>query len=330
MGGAGWLASLGAQQDRDSRATIAAAIEAGVNWIDTAPYYGLGHAEEVIGDCLAALPVQDRPMVFTKCGIVWESAHEPPAEVLSPDSIRKECETSLRRLRVERLDLLQVHWPATDGTAIEDSWAALADLVDEGKVRWIGVSNFDNSLLDRCERIRHVDTLQPPFSLLRRDAAAELIPWCHRHATAVLVYSPLESGLLADAYTPKRVADLAPTDVRLERTSVFCEPAFTRNLSFVERLRALAAELGFTVPELASAWVLSWPGVTAAILGARTPAQLAAWSRSGSLRLDVETLASIAEALEATGAGSGPLLPPLEPTESERSMTCNTESSEDR
>jgi len=311
MGGEGWLASLGAQFDRDSRATLRAALDAGINWIDTAPYYGLGHAEEVIGEFLTTLPASDRPMVFTKCGVIWRTADEQPLEILTPASIRRECEDSLRRLRVERLDLLQVHWPATDGTPVEESWSTLAQLVTEGKVRWIGVSNFDVDLLRRCEAIRHVDTLQPPFSLLRRDAANELIPWCDEHGTAVLVYSPLESGVLADAYNHARVAQLAPDDVRLERFEVFREPALSRSLAFVSRLRSIAEGLGCTVPALAAAWVLNWPGVTAAILGARTPLQLAAWSGCDSIRLDRGTSLLIADALRETGAGSGPLAAPL-------------------
>jgi aryl-alcohol dehydrogenase-like predicted oxidoreductase len=255
------------------------------------------------------MPEADRPLVFTKCGIVWSSAHEPPTEVLTPESLRRECEDSLRRLRVERLDLLQIHWPATDGTPVEESWGTLADLVDEGKVRWIGVSNFDVGLLDRCERIRHVDTLQPPFSLLRRRTASELLPWCREHRTAVLAYSPLESGVLAGAYSAERVAALAPDDVRQERVEVFGPVALERNLGLVERLREIAAGLGCTLPELAAAWVLSWPGVTSAILGARTPAQLEQWCRAGSVRLDAPALDAVAEALTSTGAGIGPVHP---------------------
>ena len=163
MGGAGWPASLGAQYDHDSLATMAAAMAAGINWIDTAPYYGLGHAEELIGRWIAALPADERPMVFTKCGVVWESATVQPREILSPSNIRRECEDSLRRLGVERLDLLQAHWPTTDDTPVQESWATLADLVQEGKTRWIGVSNFDVELLTLCEQIRHVDTLSRRF-----------------------------------------------------------------------------------------------------------------------------------------------------------------------
>jgi aryl-alcohol dehydrogenase-like predicted oxidoreductase len=313
MGGAGWLASLGSQEDRDSLATMEAATAAGINWIDTAPYYGLGHAEEVIGRYLSGVPEDERPMVFTKCGIIWESATVEPKEILSPSSIRREVEESLRRLGVDRLDLLQVHWPATDGTPVQESWTALAELVDEGKARWIGVSNFDVELLEACERIRHVDTLQPPFSLLRRGAGSELIPWCRDHGTAVLVYSPLESGLLAGSFTRERVAGLARGDVRLEREAVFCEPALSRNLEFVAALNNVAARLGLNLAELAAAWVIAWPGVTGAILGARTPRQLRQWTRAASVHLDQESLAEIADLLLAFDVGNGPVSP--EPVE---------------
>jgi aryl-alcohol dehydrogenase-like predicted oxidoreductase len=309
MGGAGWQASLGTQADDDSHRVIKAAIEAGINWIDTAPVYGLGHAEEVVGTALRSLPRGDRPMVFTKCGIVWDDRESPTREVLSRANIRAECHASLRRLGVPELDLLQIHWPATDGTAVEESWAAMAELATEGLTRWIGVSNFDTTLLDRCERIRHVDTLQPPFSLLRRGAAADLIPWCTQHGTAVLAYSPLESGMLAGSYTERRALELGPQDVRLERPEVFCEPDLTRNLALARCLAKIARRHGRTEAELACGWVLSWPGVTAAILGARTERQLAGWSGHGSETLPRALISEISEALVATAAGSGPISP---------------------
>jgi aryl-alcohol dehydrogenase-like predicted oxidoreductase len=307
MGGAGWQASLGAQADTDSAAVITAAAEAGVNWIDTAPYYGLGHVEELIGSALRSMAGSDRPMVFTKCGIVWDDREAPPRELVTRANIRAECEGSLRRLGVPQLDLLQIHWPATDGTPVEESWGAMAELADQGLTRWIGVSNFGPGLLDRCERIRHVDTLQPSFSLLRRGAGADVIPWCADHGTAVLAYSPLETGMLAGGYSRSRAAGLDPGDVRLERASIFCEPDLSRNLALVDRLAGIAARGGLTLAELAAGWVLSWPGVTAAILGARTPAQLTGWSAHGSETLPGGLIAEITEALVATGAGAGPV-----------------------
>jgi aryl-alcohol dehydrogenase-like predicted oxidoreductase len=307
MGGSGWVASLGPQDDGDSMRTIAAALEAGINWIDTAPVYGLGRAEEVIGAALAAMPDDERPLVFTKCGLIWGEDGDP-REILSPASIRRECDASLRRLRRERLDLLQVHWPAQDGTPVEESWAAMADLVTAGKVRWIGVSNYDVAMLDLCERIRHVDTLQPSFSMLRRTAGEDLIPWCVAHGTAVLAYSPLESGLLAGSFTADRVAGLDTEDVRLERT-IFRPAGLARSLDAVARLRAIAAEAGWSLAELACAWALDWPGVTAIICGARTPRQLSGWVRAAGLELAPELRDAITEALVATGAGSGPVRP---------------------
>src|SRR5829696_789741 len=172
IGGGGWQGGWGARDDRDSIAAIQHAVASGINWVDTAPAYGLGHAEEVVGAAVAQLPEADRPLIFTKCGLVWADGETTVSNVLAAASVRRECEASLRRLRVERLDLLQIHWRATDGTAPEDSWATMGGLVDEGKVRAIGVSNYDLKLLERCDEIRHVDTYQPELNMLRRDATA--------------------------------------------------------------------------------------------------------------------------------------------------------------
>jgi aryl-alcohol dehydrogenase-like predicted oxidoreductase len=308
MGGNGYLASLGKQSDADSREVITAAISAGVNWIDTAPYYGLGHAEELVGKAVRRLPARDRPMIFTKCGVAWGDPNQPSWEVSTPAAIRGECEASLRRLGVSELDLLQIHWPDHD-TPIEDTWGAMAELAAAGLTRWIGVSNFNVALLDRCEVIRHVDTLQPPFSMLRRSAAEQLIPWCVAHRTAVLAYSPLETGMLAGSFTRERVAALLPADVRLERAEVFAEPQLSRCLDLVDHLTELAAKLGRSLAELASGWVLSWPGVSAAIVGARTAEQLTSWSALGSCPLPGDVMREIARLLEVTAAGAGPVHP---------------------
>jgi aryl-alcohol dehydrogenase-like predicted oxidoreductase len=309
MGGGGYLASIGEQPDADSREVIAAAVEAGINWLDTAPYYGLGHAEELAGRALRSLPEPDRPMVFTKCGVVWDDPDEPSWEVLSPGSIRRQCAESLRRLGVAEIDLLQIHWPEIGGTPVEESWGAMAELAAAGLTRWIGVSNFDVGLLDRCEVIRHVDTLQPPFSMLRRSAAEQLIPWCVAHGTTVLAYSPLETGMLAGSVTRERVATFGPRDVRLERREVFTEPQLSRCLELVGALREVAGPLRRSLAELASGWVLSWPGVSAAILGARTRQQLASWAGQGAEELPAGIMARIAVLLEQTGAGVGPVRP---------------------
>src|SRR5262245_19138546 len=216
IGGGGWAFGWGPQDDAQSIATIRHAAERGINWIDTAAVYGLGHSEEVVRRALAEVPAGERPYVFTKCGMVWDEDDRmaSPRQVLRPESIRRECEASLRRLGVERIDLYQFHWPDESGTPVEDSWAEMVRLVDEGKVRAAGVSNFDVALLERCESIRHVDSLQPPFSLIRRRAAETEIPWCAAHGTGVIVYSPMQSGILTDRFTEERVRSFPEDDWR--------------------------------------------------------------------------------------------------------------------
>ena len=189
IGGGGWAFGWGPQDDAESVATMRHALDLGINWIDTAAVYGLGHSEELVGRLLRELPAARRPLIFTKCGLIWND-RDPMAEAsrdLRPSSIRKECEASLRRLGIERIDLYQFHWPDETGTAIEDSWAEMIRLVDEGKVRCPGVSNFNVKLLSGCESLRHVDSLQPPFSLVRRDVAGAEIPWCASTAPVSLV-----------------------------------------------------------------------------------------------------------------------------------------------
>ncbi len=311
IGGGDWQGGWGPQDDRESIAAIHHAVEQGINWIDTAPAYGLGHAEEVVGQAVAQLPEDQRPFVFTKCGLVWAEGETTVSNVLAADSVRRECESSLRRLRLERLDLLQIHWPATDGTLPEDSWATMAELVDEGKVGAIGVSNYDIDLLERCEEVRHVDTYQPELNLLRREAGAEAIPWCARRDTGVIVYSPMRSGLLTGRFSAERAASLPDDDWRGGDPD-FREPALSRNLALVERLDAIAGGLGASLPELAVAWTLAWPGVTGAIVGARRPEQLDGWIGAATLDLDDDALDAIAAALEESGAGAGPTRPHVE------------------
>src|SRR5688572_9228276 len=220
IGGGGWSFGWGPQEDESSIAAIRRAVDSGVNWIDTAAVYGLGHSEEVVARALASIPPSERPYVFTKGGLVWSEADRfaPAMRVLRPASIRAECEASLRRLGVERIDLYQFHRPDEVGTPVEDSWSEMMRLIEEGKVRLAGVSNFDVSLLERCEALRHVDSLQPPLSLVRREAAGAEIPWCERHGTGVIVYSPLQSGLLTDGFSAGRVATMADDDWRRHST----------------------------------------------------------------------------------------------------------------
>ena len=310
LGGSDWAFGWGPQDDAQSVATMRHAIELGVNWIDTAAVYGLGHSEEVVGRLLRELPVASRPHVFTKCGLVWDERNRmaPPRRVLRPDSIRRECEASLRRLGVERIDLYQFHWPDDTGTAVEDSWAEMAKLVQEGKVRAAGVSNFDVALLERSEAVRHVDSLQPPFSLINRAAAEREIPWCAQHQTGVIVYSPMHSGLLTDSFSEERVSTMAQDDWR-RRARDFQEPNLGRNLRLRDSLRSIARRRETSVSAVAVAWTLSWTGVTGAIVGARSPSQVDGWIRAGSLVLDDQELDQIASAVIDTDAGAGPVRP---------------------
>lgn len=308
IGGGEWQGGWGPQDDAESIAAIIHAVDRGISWIDTAPAYGFGRAEDVVGRALNKVPADEWPLVFTKCGLVWEEGQKGFSNVLSPESIRAECEASLRRLAAERIDLLQIHWPGEDGTPIEESWATMAALVDEGKVRAIGVSNFDVDLLEACERIRHVDTVQPQLNLLERDAGAEVIPWCEAHGTGVIVYSPMRSGLLSGRFSEERAAKLPDDDWRSTHED-FQPPGLARNLELVERLRPLAEDAGASVAQLAIAWALAWPGVTGAIVGARTPDQVDGWIGAASVVVDVGLRAEIERALEETGAGSGPIRP---------------------
>jgi aryl-alcohol dehydrogenase-like predicted oxidoreductase len=310
LGGGDWAYSWGPQDDNVSIATMRHALELGVNWIDTAAVYGLGHSEEVVGSLLRELPAARRPLVFTKCGLVWDERNRKaePKRVLKPESIRRECEASLQRLGVEHIDLYQFHWPDEVGTPVEKSWEEMAHLVGEGKVRMAGVSNFDVPLLERCEAILHVDSLQPPFSLINRNAAAREIPWCAAHGTGVICYSPMQSGLLTDSFTTEKMATLAKDDWR-HRHPNFQEPNLSRNLALRDALRPIAKRHGTTVSAVAVAWVIAWPGVTGAIVGARSAEQVDGWIAAAELKLTSEDLEEIAEAIQRTGAGSGPTMP---------------------
>jgi aryl-alcohol dehydrogenase-like predicted oxidoreductase len=310
VGGGGWAFGWGPQDDEASLAAMRCAVERGVNWIDTAAVYGLGHSEEVVGRLLRALPAAERPLVFTKCGLQWDDRNPmvQAKRILRPEAIRADCEASLRRLGVERIDLFQFHWPDESGTPVEDSWAALGRLVEEGKVRAAGVSNFNLELLERCEAVRRVDSLQPPFSLIRRGAAEREIPWCAKHRTGVIVYSPMQSGLLTESFDAARVARLAPDDWR-RRGPEFQPPNLGRNLALRDALRPVAARHGVSVSAVAVAWTLAWPGVTGAIVGARSPEQVDGWIAAASLSLQAADLDEIAAALGRTGAGTGPTRP---------------------
>jgi aryl-alcohol dehydrogenase-like predicted oxidoreductase len=300
--GGPWRFGWGPVDDAESIAAIRRAVDEGINWIDTAAVYGLGHGEEIVGQALEGHATRDELFVCTKCGRKTKSDGTPYGD-LRPQSIRAECEASLRRLGVERIDLYQVHWPDKDsGTPLEDSWSVMAELVDEGKVRWIGASNFDVGQLERCEAIRHVDSLQPPLSMINRQALRDVIPWAAEHQTGVIVYSPMASGLLSGSFDRDRLERLPADDMRLRRPE-FTEPWLSKNLALVERLREVAEGLGCTVAELALAWALAQDGVTGAIVGARRPAQLDGWIGAAQLELSEAVQGTIDDAIAETGAG---------------------------
>jgi aryl-alcohol dehydrogenase-like predicted oxidoreductase len=304
-GGGGWAFGWGPQDDEESIAAMRRAIDLGVGWIDTAAVYGLGHSEEVVGRFLRDLGPADRPLVFTKCGLEWDPQNRgaTPVRTLRPARIRAECEASLRRLGVDRIDLYQFHWPDETGIAIEDSWAEMTRLVEEGKARLAGLSNFSVALLERCAAIRHVDSLQSPFSLIRRDLAASEIPWCASHGVGVLCYSPMQAGLLTDTFSPERVEAFAPDDWR-RRSPLFQEPQLSANLALRDALRPVARRHGTTVSAVAVAWVLACPGVTGAIVGARSGRQVDGWIDAARTALTPEDMAEIEKAVETSRAGT--------------------------
>ena len=307
-GGGEW----GPQDDQASLGAMSKAIDSGINWIDTAPIYGHGHSEEVVRRFLSGRRGNDRPYIFTKCGLVWDKKNRDDVKrVLTPDSIRRECEASLKRLGVERIDLYQFHWPDdSTNTAVETSWRVMEMLQQEGKIRYCAVSNFDVPLLRRIDALHHVESLQPPFSLIRRDVAAAEIPWCHAHRTGVIVYSPQQAGLLTDSFSVERVKQMAPEDWRRKNAN-FQTPHLERNLQLRDSLRPIAARHDTTVGAIAVAWTLAWPGVTAAIVGARNAEQVEGWLAAATLTLTAADLDDIARAIDKTGVGTGPTHPPL-------------------
>ncbi len=288
LGGGGWQYAWGPQKDKDSIAAIRRALEAGVNWIDTAAAYGLGHAEKVVKKALRGL--SERPYVFTKCGLVWDGSGTIES-CLTEKSIRKEVEGSLNRLGVDVIDLYQIHWPRPP-EAVEEAWSTLSKLKDEGKVRYIGVSNFDLEQLRQAEAIAPVTSLQPPYSVLDREIEADLLTHAREHRIGVIAYSPLKNGLLAGKITRNTIDDLPDDDWR-KRASHFQEPELSRNLATAEALASIGRELSRTPAEIAIAWVLHNPAVTGAIVGARNPDQVDGFIRADSIRLSDEHVARI-------------------------------------
>jgi aryl-alcohol dehydrogenase-like predicted oxidoreductase len=300
IGGSGWQFAWGSQDDNDSIAAIHRALELSVNWIDTAAVYGLGHSEEVVARALKSWP-GPRPYVFTKCGLRWD-ARGNVRKVLNADSIRREVEDSLRRLSVEVIDLYQIHWPPdSDSVELEEGWSTLASLQREGKVRWIGVSNFSVQQLPRAQAVASVTSLQPRYSLVHREVEDQVLPYCRQENIGVIVYSPMASGLLTGAMTRERAARLSKDDWRRTHPD-FTEPNLSRNLGLVERLRHIARRHNRSAGEVAIAWTLHNAAVTGAIVGARNAHQAEGVMRAGELRLTDEDVREIETFVAGTAA----------------------------
>jgi aryl-alcohol dehydrogenase-like predicted oxidoreductase len=288
MGGGGWAFAWGPQDDDDSVAAIHAALDQGINWIDTAAVYGLGHSEEVVARALKGR--SHKPFVFTKCERVWNERREI-GKSLKADSIRREVEASLRRLQLDVIDLYQIHWPEPEED-IEEGWTAMANLQREGKVRWIGVSNFNPSQMERCRAIAPITSLQPPYSAISPEVAAETLPYCAQHNIGAIVYSPMKSGLLTGAMTKERVAALPADDFR-RNALAFQEPHLSKNLKLADLMKAIGARHGRSAGEVAIAWTLRNPAVTAAIVGMRSAAQVEGVIGAMEFRLNADEVEEI-------------------------------------
>jgi aryl-alcohol dehydrogenase-like predicted oxidoreductase len=297
MGGAGWKFSWGEQDDSDSEAAIRAAVDVGMNWVDTAAVYGLGHSEEVVGKAIRGLT--RRPYIFTKCERNWNEKGEIYSS-LKAETIRKECESSLRRLGVNVIDLYQIHWPDPEAD-LEEGWTAMAKLKEEGKVRWIGVSNFNVEQLKRAQKIAPVTSLQPPYSLLMRKAEPEILPFAKANQIGVIVYSPMRAGLLTGKMTKERAQKLSPDDWR-SRDKDFQEPNLSRNLKIVEHLKKIAEAHKVTPGEVALAWTLANSAVTGAIVGLRNAGQVEGVKGALDFRLSTEELTQIENVVNADAA----------------------------
>lgn len=294
MGGP-WQFGWGPQDDDEAVAAIVTALDQGINWIDTAPAYGLGHSEELVGRALRQ--TKHKPYIATKCGLLWNDKKEK-VSCLQRDSIRRECHASLERLGIETIDLYQMHWPDPDAE-IEGAWEEMALLVEEGKVRHIGASNYSASQLERVGKIAPVASLQPPYSMLHREVENELLAYCAERGIGVVVYSPMQRGLLTGTFSPERLAQLAPDDHRLKHPD-FQEPRFSAALTLVEQLKKIAQRQGHTCAQLAISWVLRRREVTAAIVGARRPDQITETVQAGDWNLNADEIAKIEQLLTET------------------------------
>lgn len=283
--GGPWEWGWGPQDDRESVLTIERALDLGINWIDTAAVYGLGHSEEIVGKAVAGK--RDEVFIATKCGLVWDDRGRVRNNN-RPESIMQEAEDSLRRLNTDHIDLYQIHWP-DPRTPVEESWQAMVKLQEQGKVRYIGVSNFHVPLLEKCEAIRHVNSLQPPYNLLNREVEREILPWCREHGVGVVAYSPMQSGLLTGKFNISRIS----RDDWRHKSPYFKEPQLSKNLKFVDELRPIAGKYGKTVAQLAIAWVLMHPAITSAIVGARHPGQVEEIIGGADWKIDPEDMERI-------------------------------------
>jgi aryl-alcohol dehydrogenase-like predicted oxidoreductase len=300
IGGAGWDFAWGGQEDADSIAAIHRALDLGVNWIDTAAVYGIGHSEEVVANALKEWR-GSRPYIFTKCSMRWD-AQGRISKVHKRDSIFQECEGSLRRLQVEVIDLYQIHWPPeNNGPELEESWQALVDLKKQGKIRWMGVSNHSVEQVQRMEKIAPVTSDQPPYSLLRRKIEADLLPYCEQRGIGVINYSPMLSGMLTGAMTRERALNLPTNDWRKGKPE-FTEPRLSKNLELVERLRAVGKRYDRTPGAVAIAWTLRNPVVTGAIVGARNAKQAEQVMCAGELKLTPQEIVEIEGAVAVAQA----------------------------
>jgi len=297
IGGGGWAFAWGPQDDSASIAAIRAALEAGFNWIDTAAVYGLGHSEETVARALEGVSL--KPYIFTKCERTWDE-HRQIKPSLKRDSIRRECENSLRRLKVDAIDLYQIHWPEPDED-IEEGWEAMLRLKDEGKVRWVGVSNFNVSQLKRIQALGPITSLQPPYSIISPEIETDLLPFCKLNDIGLIVYSPIKSCLLTGKMTRERIAAMPEDDFR-KRVAQFQEPKLTRNLKLAELLRSIGSRHGRTTGEAAIAWTLRHPAVTGAIVGLRSAEQLEGVRGALEFRLSADEIAEITKFMAANPA----------------------------
>jgi len=294
IGGGNWEFAWGAQDDDQSVRTIERALDAGINWIDTAAIYGLGHSEEVVGRALKY--ATSEPYIFTKCSMRW-NADRQIYRSLKRASLEEEIENSLRRLGVDTIDLYQVHWPNPEDE-IEEGWETLAQFKEQGKVRYLGVSNFSVAQMKRAQKIAPITSLQPPYSLLRRDIEAEILPFCEQHNIGVINYSPMVSGLLTGKMTAERVKEMPADDWR-KRSPNFNEPKLTRNLKLAELLREIGDTHNVEPGVVAIAWTLRHPAITAAIVGARRPDQVDGILPAATFRLSPREIDRIEDFLRA-------------------------------